>query len=394
MCIDFKLWKEKTEKCRQEAEQFCDFDKSKDSFKCETIFYFMQNVIEDVQSFFMESNKSVGDFCFLVRNIDIVISGILFLNNNLLGVGLNKAEKSIEKCFTNKEAICEFRTLRSLILAHPFDTFYYIEKGKSETKYLENIYQYESGPLDFAIKEECDYVKELCCPKSGVSSYEPISIKKDIVPVVESIITSIDSLTKNITKQLIELKDKLLREPLCLKRDTMREYILSLNKELEKRCPYAIEKGIYENGESFYSSIVYNCQIYFDVVFKKETQEKYEEFLDYIKKELEKIEFDLQKMEFDENKYFSFLKHSFLTKKLAYQESKMKYLLKNNKKAYTNKPIPNKNVLFGIKCFYLLESDINKYIPVDNSVSSEGLYCQYMAARYFSNVQRGMDKNV
>lgn len=50
---------------------------------------------------------------FLIRNIDVVVTGMLDINNLLLGIGINKQRKAIEKCFTNNVTIGGFRTLRS-----------------------------------------------------------------------------------------------------------------------------------------------------------------------------------------------------------------------------------------------------------------------------------------
>ena len=80
-----------------------------------------------------------------------------------------------------------------------------------------------------------------------------------------------------------------------------------MDKELEKRYPSTVENVTYTNGNTSHYSIVYQCLMYFNAHFVKETQEKYDVFLEYIKSELHKIETDLQQMKFNEDSYFALL---------------------------------------------------------------------------------------
>ena len=59
---------------------------------------------------------------------------------------------------------------------------------------------------------------------------------------------------------------------------------------------------------------------------EKQTQERYDVFLDYISCELLKIESDLQQMQFNEDCYFTLLYNPDFAMDLAYEKSKMEYL--------------------------------------------------------------------
>lgn len=388
MSLNYDLWSEKHNECAEKVHRICELNQSKDSVKCNSAFCVMNHAMQDIRAYFERNVRSSAELCFLIRNIDVIITGILDINNILLGIGLNKPEKAIEKCFTDKAIICKFRTLRSLILAHPVDTHYVNDRGESETVYLEDITPFNPKFDDFLVKEKCDYVKRMCKPESNDSYFEPLSIEKDIVPVINAIIDSIELLTKNVEQQAKLLETELSQNALNLDKSTIQNYIISLDRELEKRYPSAVENVTYANGNTSHYSIIYQCLMYFNAHFEKETQEKYDVFLEYVKSELHKIETDLQQMKFNEDSYFTLLYNPCFASELSYEKSKMEYLLYSNEKSYTDDYIGNdtsSNALWGIRCFRLLIPYINRYIPVDVSVSDKELYCQYIAAEYLSN---------
>ena len=387
MKFDYELWIKNHDKCVKNVRRFCGLSSNKDSVKCNSILCVINNAMQDIQSYFKNNIKSSAELCFLIRNIDVIVTGILDINNLLLGVGLNKTEKAIERSFTDKKIICGFRILRSQILAHPVDTNYPNDRGESEIVYLEDIIPFNSQFDSYLVKTKCDYVKRMCRPESDNSYFEPLSEENDIIPVINVIIESVKLLSDNIDKQ-IELKESLLlKQPLCLEKNTISNYIISLDRELENRYPASVQNYEYMSGEKEHYSIVHQCLMFFEAKFEKKTQEKYDKFLSYLKCELQKIEDDLQQMEFNEDKYFSMLYNSDFASSFSYECSKMCYLLESNKKSYTEEYSGNdtvSNTLWGIRCFRILIPFIRKYIPVDLNVSDRGLYCEYVAANYLS----------
>lgn len=391
MSFNYDLWQERHCACVEEVQRLCDLDNKKDSVKCNSTLCVMKNAMQDIQGYFQNNIQSSAELCFLIRNIDVIVTGILDINNLLFGIGLNKPEKAIEICFVNKDIVCKFRTLRSVVLAHPVDTHYINDRGESETIYLEDIRPFNPAIDGFIVKKKCDYVKIMCKPESNMSFYEPLSIDSDIIPVINTIINSIESLTVKTEKQIALAESKLSQQNLNLEKKPIQNYIISLGKELEKRYPSAAENVEYENGTSSHYSIVNQCLLFYNAHFAKETQEKYDVFLEYIKSELHKIESDLQRMQFNEDNYFALLYNPDFAPSLSYEQQKMEYLLNSNDKSYTEDFIGNNttsDALWGVRCFRLLMPYISKYIPVDISVSDKELYCQYVAAEYLSNIDK------
>lgn len=392
MKFNYDLWSRHHSDCVDKVKRLCDLDKTKDaminSVKCNSILCVICNAMQDICGYFQNNTKSAAELCFLIRNIDVIITGILDINHILFGIGLNKQAKAIERCFTDNKIIGDFRTLRSLILAHPVDTQYINDRGEPVTVYLEDIRPFNSAYDGFLIKKKCDYVKRMCRPESHSSYFEPLTIDNDIVPAINIIIDSVRLLNDNIDKQILLAESNLSIIPLEIDRDSIEKYILSLDKELEKRYPSAVENAEYENGGNYHYSIVNECLMYFDAHFSKETQKKYSLFLEYIESELKRIEIDLQAMTFDEDKYFRLLHNPDFAPSLTYEKEKMEYLRNSNDSSYTDQFIDNNtpsNELWGIRCFRILEPYISEYIPVDISVSDKELYCQYAAAQYLSN---------
>ncbi len=390
MGFDYELWKKRQKICVETVRRFYELDNKKNSVKCNSILCVMNNAMQDIQSYFDNHKKSAAELCFLIRNIDVVITGILDINNLLLGIGLNKQEKAIEKCFTNKEIICGFRTLRSQILAHPVDTHYINDRGKLEIVYMEDFRPFNPTYDGFLVKTQCDYVKRMCNPESDTSYFEPLFLEKDIVPAINVVIESLKFLSDNIELQINLKEDNLLNTPLSLVKGNIGDYIISLDRELEKRYPSTVENIEYKDGKNWHCSIVYQCLTFFIARFVSQTQVQYDKFLDYLKCELQKIEDDLQQMKFNEDKYFTLLYSDSLAPDFSYECSKMIYLLESDETSYTEKSISNdtsSNALWGIRCFRILLPYISKYIPVDLSVSDKALYCQYVAANYLSCIQ-------
>lgn len=391
MMFDYEMWRIQHSECVEKISRFCELDSSKNSVKCNSILCVMNNAMQDIHSYFKRNTASFAELCFLIRNIDVTVTGILDINNILFGIGLNRPEVAIEKSFTDKGKIIQFRTLRSQILAHPVDTNYKNDKGESEIVYLEDVQPYNPIIDGFIIKKKCDYVKRMCKPESDRSYFEPLSLDEDIIPVIKTIIDSLKLLSDKAKQIIIQSEENLSKTPLDLDRSTIKNYIISLNRELEKRYPAAVTNMVFVNESEKRTSVVYQCLDYFDVSFSKETQERYNVFLEYIKSELYKIEDDLQKMDFDEDRYFLLLDNPDFASSFSYEKQKMSYLLNSNNTSYTEDYIGNdtsSNPLWGIRCFRILKSYISQYIPVDTTTSDKGLYCQYVAAEYLSNLDR------
>ena len=398
MSIDYDIWRKNHTACVMTVQRFCDLDKRSDakgrSIKCNSALCVMKNAMQDIQGYFRQNERSSAELCFLIRNIDVIVTGILDISNLLLGIGLNKQEKAIERCFTNKGIICSFRTLRSMVLAHPVDTHYINDKGELETVYLEDILPFNPSIDGLIIKNKCDYVKRMCRPETNESFFEPLIIDTDIVPTINTIVDSIELLTQEIKKQIAIAETDLTKEKMVLVKETIQDYIISLDKELEKRYPSAVETIKYDNGSVGRYSIVYECLMYYNANYSKSTMEKYQLFLRYVESELHRIENDLQNMEFDEDKYFTRFNNSNFAAPYFYEQQKMEYLRSSDESSYTENYIGNdtlSNELWGIRCFRILIPFIEEHIPVDVSVSDKELYCLYIAAKYLSNVSSSCD---
>ena len=389
MGFDYELWRTNHNICVEKVRRLCELDNSRNYVKCNSTLCVMNNAMQDIQEYFENGKRSSAELCFLIRNIDVVVTGMLDINNLLLGIGINKQGKAIEKCFTNNATIGGFRTLRSQILAHPVDTQYINDRGDEEIVYLEDFRPFNPCKDGIIVKTKCDYILRMCKPESDNSYFRPLLLEQDIVPTINVIIESMKLLSDNIEERINLKKEELVKKPLNLVTDTILDYIISLDRELEKRYPSAVENIDGIGGKKHYS-IVYQCLPFFEARFVNETQSKYDKFLDYLQSELKKVEADLQQMNFNEDKYFILLYNNNFAPGYSYECSKMEYLLDSDEKSYTDKIIENNtssNALWGIRCFQILIPYISKYIPVDLSVSDRELYCQYIAANYLSCVQ-------
>lgn len=388
-------WQKAYNECLQKTKRICGLEPKFDGNKCVSALCVINHAMQDIRTYFNSKEKSISNLCFLIRNIDVSITSIIDLNNILLNVGKNKADKAIEKSFRNSECIKNFRTLRSLILAHPVDTNYVNNEGNIETVYLEDVLYGNLIVFEFLIKEKSDYVLKLCIPNEKDPYFKPLNLNETIIPAIKEIINGILQLSDNITKFISQAEEELIRIPLKIKMNTINGYITSLNKELLIRYPEYVWNSEYEQNDS----IVLDCINYFNAHFSHDTQNKYNIFLDYIKKELKRIENDLQNMKYDEESqdYFSLCYNSKFASNESYAIEKVVSYLKNSKqKSFTLDEVSKNttsNTLWGIQQFKKLIPYINEYIPVDVSVSNDELYREFVAANYLSNLNEIKGEN-
>lgn len=393
MDYDYKDWTEKHNHCVESVRRICELDSKYDINRCASAMAVMNFSMQDIDGYFKNNNRTPAELCFLIRNIDVIITSILDLNHDLLDVGLNRQDKAIERCFNQPEIIHDFRTLRSLLLAHPVDTDYINDDGQSETVYLEDILP-ANPMMDKLIKlEEHDYTLRMCHPDTEFSHFKPLKIDTDIIPVINEIVNGIKLLTEKLQKIISEYEKNLQNEPLIIDNSDIEKYIMTLHGELKKRYPSCVTDTEYNDGSVKHYSIVYGCLKYIKASFLSKTQEKYDIFLDYIMSELKRIEKDLQAMTYDssEESYFSLCHNPDFAKNESYAKEKMTYLDKSDATSFTEEDIPNttpSNALWGVQQFKSLIPYIEQYIPVDTTVSDRELYCEYIAAEYLSNIER------
>lgn len=387
MDYDYRDWTEKHNKCVDVVRRICELDSKYDINRCASATAVMNFSMLDIDGYFKNNNQTSAELCFLIRNIDVIITSILDLNHDLLGVGLSKQDKAIKKCFNQPEIIHGFRTLQSLILAHPIDTNYINDEGQRETVYLEDIL-----PANKLIKlGKRDYTLRMCRPDTEFSHFKPLKIDTDIIPVINETVNGIKLLTGKLQKIISEYEEKLQNEPLIIDNSDMEKYIMTLDNELKRRYPSCVTDTEYDDGSVKHYSIVYDRLKYIKVSFLSKTQEKYNIFLDYIMSELKRIENDLQAMTYDssEKSYFSLCHNPDFAKNESYAKEKMIYLYESNTTSFTEEDISNatrSNALWGVQQFKKLIPYIEQYIPVDTTVSDRELYCEYVAAIYLSNI--------
>ena len=348
----------------------------------------LRNTRYDICHYF-EGKPSRDSLRALISNIDAAVECIRHLNNAVLDVGLSSYEKSIKKCFLNPKIIIDFRDLRSLILAHPFDTW----QGENFQGYLEDIYL-NDGLLQHSVGKDCEYVLSIHHPKSDVPSFRGLSHEKDICPVIDEITVAVNLLLERVLLKYDELVENLKATPLNIDETNIKTYLDSLEQEMYIRCPWEISDAPMIDNEGndcieHCNSLLSKCYMYFDMHYSiQDTEEKYQKFLDYIKSELKRIEHDLQTMEIDDNTYFS-LEHGSFCDGMGYECEKMFYLYDSDETSWTTEPInqPCSNALWGVRCFRKLMPYIEQYFTVDTSVSDKGLYCQYVLASYLHNIE-------
>lgn len=390
MEFDYKEWTERHDRCVVLVNRLCDLDTKSDVNKCASALCVMSHAMQDIKSYFEDNDKSTAELCFLIRNVDVAITCILDLNNLLLKIGTNKQDKALEKCFVNCKIVHDFRTLRSLILAHPVDTNYINDNGEKETIYLEDILP--ARPVDVLLGlEGHDYTLRMCHPNTQFSHFKPLKISEEIVPVINEIIDGILKLSQRLQDSISQYENNLRDEKLIIDQSNMESYIVSLDKELQQRYPSCVHDTTFFDGSVRHYSIVYDCLMYVKASYSGETQNKFNIFLQYIKDELRRIENDLQSMTYDtsEESYFVLFNNPDFANREHYAKEKMFYLHDSDATSFTSKEMPRSPVsdaFCGIQQFKILIPYIEKYLPVDTAVSDKELYCEYIAANYLSNI--------
>lgn len=390
MKYDYNKWLENHNKCVGLIRRICDLNTKYDINRCSAAMAVMNFSMQDIEDYFKSGKHTSAELCFLIRNVDVIIISILDLNRDLLGVGRKKQDEVIKKCFTHPKIIHDFRTLRSLILAHPVDTHYVNDKGEIETVFLENIRPVSKWDAFMKLGEH-DYTLRMCNPDTRSSHFKPLRIDEDIVPVINEIVDGIDILSQKLRASIIQYENELKNTLLNVKHDDLKSYILSLDRELKKRYPSCVEDDKFDNGTIRHDSIIYDCLMYVEASFAEQTQERFNVFLEYIESELHKIEIDLQSMNYDvsENSYFKLCDNKGFAPKEHYAKEKMSYLHYSNSTSFTWDDVPastDSNVLWGVQQFKVLIPYIQQYMPVDTNVSDKELYCEYVAAQYLSNI--------
>lgn len=377
------------------CDKYCELQKTSTNMeKMSSATAHLRNAMYDIYHYF-DGKPSRDALLALIRNIDTAIESIRHINNAVFSVGLSNPEKSFRKCFSNPQVIIDFRDLRSLILAHPFDTYTGSGDNKEFKGYLEDIYLNDKL-LQHRVGKDCEYVLSIHHPNSDVSQFRGLSHQKDICPVIDEISSGVNLIIERVSSKTSELIEKLKATPLNLDETNIKTYLDSLDQEMSIRCPWEISDTpmIDNEGNEYiehYNSFLSKCYMYFDMHYSiQDTEAKYQKFLDYIKTELKRIEHDLQSMEIDNYTYFSLENGSFCDG-MGYECEKIFYLYESDETSWTTAPISpscSSNALWGVRCFRKLMPYIEQYFTVDTSVSDKGLYCQYVLAKYLHNTEK------
>ena len=265
MKYDFDAWLKTYNTLNASVIRLCELEPKFNKSKCISTVCVIRNAMQDINNENKKNDNKVSELCFLIRNIDVTITGILNLSNEFLGIGLNKQDKAIKNNFSNFNTIKNFRTLRSFILAHPVDTHYLDENGNSEIVFLEDVLPYCS--IYSILVDKCDYILKMHSPKENKSYYKALNIDKDIYPVLKEIVNSINSLIIKINKKIEEYEQKLRNKPLKLNNNSIEEYIKSLDDELNIRYPDYVSNTELTDNSICHSSFVYIVYYTFKLVF-------------------------------------------------------------------------------------------------------------------------------
>lgn len=161
----------------------------------------------DIDDYFNRNACSRESLVYLIRNIDFVVGCIIALNENL---GFAKADPNISKLkqsfdLNDHKIIEDFRTLRSMVVAHPVDTHFKNDKGERSIIYLEDIYPMRDADFfrlfpSYDNVSDNDYLLQKGNPNSEEcrSFYEPLLIDRDIKPVIEALYRGLDRLTSRL----------------------------------------------------------------------------------------------------------------------------------------------------------------------------------------------------
>ena len=161
----------------------------------------------DIDDYFNRNACSRESLVYLIRNIDFVVGCIIALNENL---GFAKADPNISKLkqsfdLNDHKIIEDFRTLRSMVVAHPVDTHFKNDNGERSIIYLEDIYPMRNADFfrlfpSYDNVSDNDYLLQKGNPNSEEcrSFYEPLLIDRDIKPVIEALYRGLDRLTSRL----------------------------------------------------------------------------------------------------------------------------------------------------------------------------------------------------
>lgn len=161
----------------------------------------------DIDDYFNKNDCSRESLVYLIRNIDFVVGCIIALNENL---GFTKVDPNISKLkqsfdLNDHKIIEDFRTLRSMVVAHPVDTHFKNDKGERSIVYLEDIYPMRNADFfrlfpSYDNVSNNDYLLQKGDPNSKEcrSFYEPLLIDRDIKPVIEALYRGLDRLTSRL----------------------------------------------------------------------------------------------------------------------------------------------------------------------------------------------------
>lgn len=94
MEIDYELWEKTQDVCVKMVRRFLKLN-NKNSVKCNSILCVINNAMQDIRLSLESNKKSSAELCFLIRNIDVIVTGILDINNLLLGIGLKKKKMQL-----------------------------------------------------------------------------------------------------------------------------------------------------------------------------------------------------------------------------------------------------------------------------------------------------------
>lgn len=416
--VNFESWFKWHNVSVHKIERFCELRKCSDEdfIKCDSMLCAINHAISDIYTYFKNQVDSRAELCFLVRNIDFIISCIKDINNILFATGTSNNEIVYGKCFVDSKVISKFRFFRSLILAHPITKYtndiklFGLElnnKDKQSILYLEDII---CGNIILHDNDNYKYKLRLCRKDSSQPIFVNLDFDEYITDVINVIIKSVKDLCKKLYRK-IKVKEVELRNcRLNIDNTNMLTYINSLHKELRVRYPsYIREEHInyfdvsdnlselqpfnYSENDLckniVYNSVIKDCLIFFSVKFSDATQIKYDVFLEYLKKELKRIEHDLQTMHYDENKdYFSYLycyMRGLINGDIIHRD--LQVLQYGDRFPFIGS-FDYFKLSDAESCLYHIIGEIEKYIHLDKSVNDKGLYCQYMAAVYLSNLEK------
>lgn len=79
MNYDYKDWTEKHNHCVRSVRRICELDSKYDINRCASATAVMNFSMQDIDSYFKKNNRTSAELCFLIRNIDVIITSILDL---------------------------------------------------------------------------------------------------------------------------------------------------------------------------------------------------------------------------------------------------------------------------------------------------------------------------